>query len=404
MNLNSIKQIALALMALCFAPWASADTYSYDNLNRLKTVVFTSGGSEDYIYDAAGNLLSMQTTAPTSSNRTLAVSLAGTGTGTVTGSGINCGVSCSVSLATGSSVTLTANPAAGSSFGGWSGYAGCASVNPCTFTMPAAAVNLSATFTATTLTYALTTSASPAAGGTVSGAGSYASGTARSVTATANPGYTFTAWSGYAGCASANPCAFTMPAAAVGLSAMFTATPLTYALTTSASPAAGGTVSGAGSYASGTARSVTATANPGYTFTAWSGYAGCASVNPCTFTMPAAAVSLTATFTATPATYAITLSASPVAGGTVSGAGSYASGSARTVTATANSGYTFTAWSGYAGCASVNPCAFTMPAAAVNLVATFTASTTLAGQVAYYCFDDPANLGKDCSANGNPGA
>ena len=42
--------------------------------------------------------------------------------------------------------------------------------------------------------------------------------------------------------------------------------------------------------------------------------------------------------------YTITVSASPSAGGTVSGGGTFASGSSWTVTATANSGYTFANW------------------------------------------------------------
>jgi uncharacterized repeat protein (TIGR02543 family) len=45
-----------------------------------------------------------------------------------------------------------------------------------------------------------------------------------------------------------------------------------------------------------------------------------------------------------PTTYNVSLSASPTEGGSVSGDGSYTSGTSRTVTATANSGYTFTNW------------------------------------------------------------
>jgi exo-beta-1,3-glucanase (GH17 family) len=52
----------------------------------------------------------------------------------------------------------------------------------------------------------------------------------------------------------------------------------------------------------------------------------------------------TGDFVASPSTSTITLSASPAAGGTVSGAGTFATGSSRTVTATANSGYTFANW------------------------------------------------------------
>jgi hypothetical protein len=51
------------------------------------------------------------------------VAVAKSGEGTVTSSpgGIDCGSSCSASFDTGSSVTLTATPAAGWSFGGWGG-------------------------------------------------------------------------------------------------------------------------------------------------------------------------------------------------------------------------------------------------------------------------------------------
>lgn len=48
----------------------------------------------------------------------------------------------------------------------------------------------------------------------------------------------------------------------------------------------------------------------------------------------------------TPVTYTLSTMASPSAGGTVTGAGTYNSGSTATVTATAASGYTFTGWSG----------------------------------------------------------
>lgn len=47
----------------------------------------------------------------------------------------------------------------------------------------------------------------------------------------------------------------------------------------------------------------------------------------------------------TPTEYTISASASPAAGGTVSGAGRYASGTSATLTATANAGYTFSRWS-----------------------------------------------------------
>jgi len=59
---------------------------------------------------------------------TLTVSRAGAGTGTVTSSpaGIACGSSCAAELGEGTAVTLTAIPAAGSYFAGWSGNPACA--------------------------------------------------------------------------------------------------------------------------------------------------------------------------------------------------------------------------------------------------------------------------------------
>jgi hypothetical protein len=54
--------------------------------------------------------------------RTLTVTKAGTGTGTVSdGSGIDCGMDCDQVLPHGSMTTLTATPAAGSTFAGWTG-------------------------------------------------------------------------------------------------------------------------------------------------------------------------------------------------------------------------------------------------------------------------------------------
>jgi len=65
----------------------------------------------------------------------LTVGLAGTGSGTVTSSpgAINCGVVCSDVYGDGTVVTLTATPASGSTFNGWSGS--CAGTGSCVVTM-----------------------------------------------------------------------------------------------------------------------------------------------------------------------------------------------------------------------------------------------------------------------------
>jgi hypothetical protein len=65
---------------------------------------------------------------------TLAVSPSGTGSGSVTGgAGINCPGTCSQIYPFGTQVTLTATPAAGSTFAGWSG--GCSGTESCVVTL-----------------------------------------------------------------------------------------------------------------------------------------------------------------------------------------------------------------------------------------------------------------------------
>ncbi len=68
----------------------------------------------------------------------LSVSKSGTGTGTVTSlpAGIECGVTCAANFDHGTEVTLTASPAAGSEFKGWSGA--CTGTGSCKVAMSAA--------------------------------------------------------------------------------------------------------------------------------------------------------------------------------------------------------------------------------------------------------------------------
>jgi hypothetical protein len=68
---------------------------------------------------------------------TLMVATAGTGTGSVSSApqGITCGSSCAAPFDEGTVILLTASPAAGSQFAGWSGA--CAGTGPCTITLTA---------------------------------------------------------------------------------------------------------------------------------------------------------------------------------------------------------------------------------------------------------------------------
>jgi hypothetical protein len=61
----------------------------------------------------------------TSNNPTLTINKVGSGTVTSSTGGINCGSTCSASFNEGTAVTLTATPAAGWTFSGWSGHLDC---------------------------------------------------------------------------------------------------------------------------------------------------------------------------------------------------------------------------------------------------------------------------------------
>jgi hypothetical protein len=97
---------------------------------------------------------------------TLAVKKQGAGSGTVSGTGIQCGSDCSEIVIPGSLVTLTAAPAAGSTFGGWSGS--------CTGSTPTCVLNVNTTTTVTAafnLSNAYTISATAGSNGTISPSG-----------------------------------------------------------------------------------------------------------------------------------------------------------------------------------------------------------------------------------------
>src|SRR5262249_56039304 len=66
------------------------------------------------------------------------VAKGGSGSGTVrlNPGGINCGLTCSATFDSGTAVTLTASPAIGSTFAGWSG-GGCSGTGNCTVTLTA---------------------------------------------------------------------------------------------------------------------------------------------------------------------------------------------------------------------------------------------------------------------------
>ncbi|NLT58933.1 MAG: InlB B-repeat-containing protein, partial [Clostridiales bacterium] len=172
-----------------------------------------------------------------------------------------------------------------------------------TFTMGAAnrtlyarwAQNYAVTYNANGGTGALTDPNSPYIAGdvvTVLGKGSMA-----------RDGFEFAGWNTAAdgsGTPHAVNSTFSMGSSNVILYAQWT--PITYALTVNASPAGGGTATGAGTYASGASVNISATpaAEAGYRFVNWTssngGSFGDATSESTTFTMPGSATTVTANF------------------------------------------------------------------------------------------------------------
>jgi sugar lactone lactonase YvrE len=82
--------------------------------------VATDSAGGVYVADSSDNRIE-EFSAAGASSYALSVSLAGTGKGSVSGSGISCPSTCLKNYASGTVVTLTATPSAGSTFAGWSG-------------------------------------------------------------------------------------------------------------------------------------------------------------------------------------------------------------------------------------------------------------------------------------------
>ncbi|MBL8763460.1 MAG: hypothetical protein JNM07_04240 [Phycisphaerae bacterium] len=151
-------------------------------------------------------------------------------------------------------------------------------------------------------------SASPAAAGTITGAGAYPSGSVATLTATANAGYGFSSWTEGGTRVSANRVySFTVTQDRTLVANFVPA----YTITTITLPSYGGTATGGGTFNEGASVTVTAAANPGFAFAGWTWYGlpvSAASV----YTFPASAdLVLTAEFVHDPLSTTFTFDDAP---------------------------------------------------------------------------------------------
>ena len=145
------------------------------------------------------------------------------GGGTVTGGGTH---------QYGSSVSITATPAAGYAFVNWTNTAGTIADTTSlstTFTVPASTATVTANFVKQS--YAISVVSSPSTGGTVTGSGTYEYGSTINITATPDEGYHFIGWSNTAGAiadARAASTTFTVPESTAIITAIFAPNTIDY--------------------------------------------------------------------------------------------------------------------------------------------------------------------------------
>lgn len=224
----------------------------------------------------------------------------------------------------------------------------------------------------------------------------FKSGTALSIAATPETGYSFSTWNATAGTIGAPTNAsttFTTTESAATLSATFTKN--TYTLSTNSTNGTitaitvdGDTWNGTDKIPYGATVSMTATPNTNYLFSDWSTSdidIDNTTTNPLVFTMPASDVAITANFVNANIEYDVTISSSIENGTVTANAAKAKSGDEVTLTATPASGYIFDSWNvtdALSNTVTVTDNKFTMPASNVTVSASFIRQYTITYYIA----------------------
>ena len=184
--------------------------------------------------------------------------------------------------------------------------------------------------------------ANPPSGGTVSGGGLLPSGLPVTVTATPSAGYGFINWTEYGTAVSTNPSYTFDPVNNTELTANFG---MLFQVTATASPIAGGTITGAGSIVAGGTATLNATPANGYIFENWTENGNVIGTAPVlVLTNITANHDVVGHFIESSSTFTVSASANPAGAGVITGTGNVPAGGSITLTASQNWGYVFVDW------------------------------------------------------------
>ena len=392
------------------SPYANTAGLPYTNITKDAWFVYFDDGNSNAgdttAYRGSVRLVRggfQGASTPVSTPQTLTVTKTGTGSGSIGSSptGIVCvNLSCSGSFNSGSSVTLAAAASAGSTFTGWGGACSGTS-STCTVIM-SAAQSVTAAFTASSAsTNTLTLTKAGAGTGSITSnpsgiacvgtscSGNFTAGSTVTLTATAGTGSVFSGWTGNSSCSGTGTCTVTMTGAQV-VTATFTPTSSTYTLAVANTGSGSGTITSVpvdincvsacnATFTSGTTVVLTAVADANSTFGGWTGIASCINTGTCSVSMTADQY-VTANFYVQGSTpYILSVTKSGTGLGRVSSAPAgincistcnsvFNSGASVTLTATAETGSTFSGWGG--ACSGTGDCVVSMTAAK-SVTATF---------------------------------